>query len=318
METEMLNNQLFGTIDSVTGSPGIRPYLRIRTDVTYKNSPVPPPVIDVINVSGTASLYFARDGRLTNDASIHLGALIIPTQYGTLVGNGNSTVLDCILELEHPLLHAIEQLRKHKDVILRLDIGIVAAERASGSDLTPKRMCFGQITRPGYQYCHYEIPKSKWLEILKDLGYGEFHLAEIPLPQIKKVKALDACLRHVQRAWEHFLDGSDREAMAACHDAFEWIAKHYVNPNSKPDQNAFTNILSGTAHPEKVKAISQVLARCADLTQLGRHEHKPSVELEHRDAEFAILLTHASVAYFSRTSAVGRAKSRKAGLVTSV
>lgn len=306
----MFNGQLFGTIESVTGCSGVRPYLRIRTDITYKNSPT---IIDFINVNGTASLYFARDGRPTDDTAIHLGALIIPNQHGTLAGNGSGTPCDSLLELSHALLHAIEQLRKGRDVILRLDIGIVAVERVSGNDLTPKRVDSGQLTYAGYQYCRYEIPKSKWLDLLKALGYGEFHMAEIPLPQVKKVKALDACLRHLQRAWEHFLDGRDREAMAACHDALEGIAKQHGNANSKPDQNAFSNILAGTAHQEKVNKIAQMLSRCADLTHLGRHEHKPPVELEHRDAELAILLTHACVAYLSRTSAVAKVKRARAG-----
>jgi hypothetical protein len=91
---------------------------------------------------------------------------------------------------------------------------------------------------PGNAHCPIEIPKSKWLELLKAVGYGEFHLAEIPLPRIRKVKALDVSLQHIQRAWEHFLNGSDRETLAACHDAFEKLAGVYCESSSRSPSSA--------------------------------------------------------------------------------
>jgi hypothetical protein len=213
-----------------------------------------------------------------------------------------------MLPVNHSVLHQVEQERKGRDVVLSLVISVYAIPRDL-QDRSPgiTAIKLHDAAMPGNNHCVVKISKSEWLELLKAVGYGEYYLAEIPLPRIKKVKALDASLQHIQRAWEHFLNGSDRETLAACHDALEKLTKESVN--GKPDQNAFSKILSGVGPPEKTQKIAQVLSQCASLLHLGRHEHKPAVELDHRDAELALLLTHACIAYLSKTDKSAKAKS---------
>ncbi len=302
-----------GRIVTVSGSSGPRPHLRLRVTISERNAPSPPPVHDVVNVTARCLLAYSRKG-LPEHSNAFIGFAGLERSLGTVAGNSGPS-WDFIVDADHSLLHRVEAERKGRDVVMRLEIDAVAVTRKSGSDPTPIAVVSGQVSDEGRpNSCAIEIPKSRWLEILKEVGYGEFHMAEIPLPSIRKGKALDASLQHLQRAWEHFLNGSDREAMAACYDALEWIAKHLGNANSKPDQNVFSNILKGLGHIEKVTSVARVLSQCASLSHLGRHEHKPSVELEHRDAELAILLTHACIAYLSRTTPTiaGKSKAKKA------
>lgn len=295
---------LLGRISSVRGVAGFMPHFRLPLSLTYQGTVTES--LDVVNVTAAACLLFARSSVLVQDSDEnYLGPshLDSSSALGSLFPGGTGTSWNFTLSADHALLHRVEQERKGRDVVLRLVITMHAIPR----NLPDKPKAEGitaikvhDAASPGNPHCSIEISKSRWLEHLKAVGYGEFHLAEIPLPRIRKVKALDASLQHLQRAWEHFLNGSDREALAACHDALEKLTKESVSPTSKPDQNAFSKILSGVGPPEKVQKLAHLLSQCASLMHLGRHEHEPPVELDHRDAELAILLTHACVAYLSK------------------
>ncbi len=310
----MLGGQLLGRITAVAGESGFTPYFRLPVSLNYQNHQSPAAVLDVVNTITAVYFTFSRNG---SPAQQGPGSYFGPAYlncigaFGTITVGGPGPSWAFLIPADHGLLHRIEAERRGRDVILRLEITVAAVVRPAPNNEPPipSGVAVGQVhgaEMQGNPFCSYEISKSKWLELLKAVGYGEFYMAEIPLPQIKKVKALDASLQHIQRAWEHFLNGNDREALAACHDALEKLAKESLGAQSKPDQNAFAKILAGTGPPEKVQKVALLLRQCADLLHLGRHEHKPSVELDHRDAELGILLTHACVAYLSRTPAMNK------------
>jgi len=259
----MLGGQLYGRITSATGIGGLTAHIRLNLEVGLRNTQA---VIDLISVTGAVYFSYARKRFPTDSgAGSYIGPAYLENvgPLATLT-NAGSSIWSFRVHTDHSLLHGIEQDRKGRDIILRLEVRAVGLARPSGATETAPSVAVGEVhdaASPGSSQCSIEIPKSKWLELLKDLGYGEFYLAEIPLPHIRKGKALDASLQHLQRAWEHFLNGSDREAMAACHDALEKLAKEFVNPNSKPDQNAFSSILAGIGNQEKIDKVAQLLHR---------------------------------------------------------
>lgn len=304
----MNEGMLLGRIGSVHGEAGFTPHFRIPLTLSYQGAVNE--ALDIVNVMATAYLLYAKSGVLSQTGH-YLGPCNLDPWgvLGSLFPGNPSAAWTLLLSADHALLRRIEEERKGRDVVLSLAISVYAIPRDLKdlpSGITAVKL--HDANTPGNAYCAIKLSKSEWLELLKTVGYGEYHLAEIPLPRIRKVKALDASLQHIQRAWEHFLNGSDRETLAACYDAVEKLAKESLNPNSKPDQNAFSKILSGVGSPEKIHKVSQVLSQCTSLLQLGRHEHKPAVELDHRDAELAILLTHACVAYLSKVSRPPKSK----------
>jgi hypothetical protein len=299
----MNEGTLLARIASLRGERGFMPYLRVPLTLSYQSAMTE--VLDVVNVSATAFLLYAKEGRTENTAGSYLGPCHLDpySTLGTLSPGAPAVAWTLLFPVEHRILHLVEQERKGRDVVLSFVISLSAIPREQPGGQKPTGITAVKLrdaNMPGNDHCVIEISKSKWLELLKAVGYGEYLVAEIPLPRINKRKALEKSLQHLQRAWEHFLNGSDRETLAACHDVFEKLAKGSVNPNSKPDQNAFSQILTGVGSPEKVQKLAQVVHHCTSLMHLGRHEHAPSVELDHRDAEFAILLTHACVAYLSK------------------
>jgi hypothetical protein len=302
----MNEGTLLGRIGSVRGESGFVPHFRLPVSLSYQGSVTE--ALDIVNVKAAAYIFYAKSG-VHSQTGNYLGHCHFDPygSLGSLFPGNPSAAWAFLLPANHGVLHQIEQERKGRDVVLSFVISVYAIPRDlqdRSSGITAIKL--HDAAMPGNAHCMVEISKSKWLELLKNVGYGEYHLAEIPLPRIKKVKALNASLQNVQRAWEHFLNGNDRETLAACHDALEKLAKDSVNPNSKPDQNAFSKILSGVGPPEKTQKIAQVLSQCTSLLHLGRHEHKPAVELDHRDAELAILLTHACIAYLSKTNGSAR------------
>lgn len=313
---QMNEGSLLGRIAPISGWAGFMPYFRLPVTLSYNGAMTES--LDVVNVSANAYLLYAKLGFADQDSAEHyLGPAHLDSNssMGGLFPGSPSTAWTFILPADHRLLDHVEQVRKGRDVVLRLVISVCAVPRQIQGQPNPSGVTSIKLrdaTMPGNTSCSMEIPKSKWLELLKAVGYGEFHLAEIPLPRINKVKALDASLQHVQRAWEHFLNGNDRETLAACHDALEKLAKESVNASSKPDQNAFAKIVSEVEPPEKKQKLTLLLSQCASLLHLGRHEHKPPVELDHRDAELAMLLTHACMAYLSKMDRPPKGKSTTA------
>src|SRR5205823_11191141 len=105
----------------------------------------------------------------------------------------------------------------------------------------PKRIDHDSVNDakvPSNSFFSFDIPKSRWLELLKEIGYGAYHLAEIPLPSIKMRPALEKSIARMQRAWEHFANGNDRETLAACFESLELLAKQFGDNSSDSKQAA--------------------------------------------------------------------------------
>jgi hypothetical protein len=158
--------------------------------------------------------------------------------------------------------------------------------------------------------CQHLIEKSRWLEILGELGYGEFHCAEIPLPRIRHQQLLERPLSRLRHAWTLFHDGKDREALAACYDALESLAKGIGY--GKPDQSAYAGMLSSVA-AEKRESLKLTFDYISKFMHLGRHEPKAPIDIDHRDAELALVLVQACLSYLSRLDLKRHKKGTQAG-----
>jgi hypothetical protein len=314
----MLDGQLFGRVTTVIGSSGLRPHLRVSVIATYTNASASrelPIIVDVLDVSARAYLGWARKGQQVDVGNgAYVGYAQLEGPRGVFISSGSGQTWTFILDTDHPLLRRVEDDRKGRDIMLRLAIDVIGISRQPNSQV-PAKVAVGQLydATTNSMNCTHDIPKSRWLEVLKELGYGEFYMAEIPLPEIRKGKGLDPSIQHLQRAWEHFSNGNDRETLAACYAAFEQLVKQEIAPKSVPDQNAFASLLSGTAHAEKVRRVAQALNHCGAFLHIGRHEQQPPIEVNHRDAEFGLLLTHASLAYVSRSTAFQQRRGKRSG-----
>lgn len=293
----MFGGQVMGRIESVSGTAGVRPQVGIITILENKGTAI----FDVLNVNARATYDFFSTGRPRQFGQGHYLGMAFPTAWPCTMTPQGSNSLHFTVDVDHSVLRRMEQERKGRDVTIRLTIELIGAQRGA-SDMTPQQIGRTEVGTGGNNWFGIDIPKSRWLEILKELGFGNYLQAEILLPVIRKGTAIDGALAHLQRAWEHYLDGRDREVLAACHDALELLVKKFANMNGKSEQNPYEYLLSMIGSAEKNRLVGQALQRCTAFMHLGRHEHQPSVEVDHRDAELAILLTHACLAYLSKTA----------------
>lgn len=287
-----------GRITSIGGRSGAVPRLEVRTDLTSKGEEV----LDIISFSCRASIartgWQSVNGIPVAPTELFIGEGHLVNSFGISTMTKNSEMrVDFYFNLTPAVIQAIERHRQGQDVAIRLTITVVSAEREP-TNRTPKCIHRIDARSSGYDYITTDIPRSRWLDTLKQMGYAEYYSMDIPLPRISKTSVTTPVLPILQRAWENFENGSDRETLAACWEAMEVLAKKHGA--TQPDQNAYVKMLTGTAHTEKTLKLANALRNWTDFLHLGRHEHDPSVELDHRDAEFALVMTHACFAYLSK------------------
>jgi hypothetical protein len=195
-------------------------------------------------------------------------------------------------------LQKIEEIRNGGDLYLIMRFTGIAAE-FERTDASKLRGFFSiDVSTLGYSsgYCPLKIAQSDWMKILKELGYGDTFLIEMPLRSIRSRKRTDKALEYLAKAWEHYEEGNDRETLASCYSAFESLAKH--SKSKHPDQNAFEALLGNLPDREirdKAKFLMDYICR---FLQLGRHVpgHEPA-PLNRKDSEFALIISQAAIAY---------------------
>jgi hypothetical protein len=290
----MFDGKVVGRVETLSVIKGIKPQLAIALQFGNESSVS----FDIVNLVVQVSVAASTADRLPGSPRFYVGRAF--PQYWNLTlparGEGGFRVF---LDLDGHLLQDIQEVRRGRDLFLLVDAHLVGIERAP--DGTAKRVGSDWVYDEkslSNGFFSFEIARSKWLDLLKELGYGEYYLAEMPLPRVRRARVLEQSLTHLQRAWEHLLEGRDRETLAACYDALELLAKK--SQSAMPDKNAFRRLLSGGVEEEKVKRLSEAFHWCAQFLHLGRHEHEPRVEIEHKDGELALLLTHACLAYVSK------------------
>jgi hypothetical protein len=147
--------------------------------------------------------------------------------------------------------------------------------------------------------CPFKVPQSEWIRVLGELGYGDYFLMEIPLKGVPQRRGMQKALEHLKAAWEHFEQGSDDETLGSCYKAFEYLAKKYKCAH--PDQNAFEKILGMIPEEGKRKCLKMVMHDLCQFLTLGRHEPgTETVMLDEREAEYALILSQATLGYLAK------------------
>jgi hypothetical protein len=208
-------------------------------------------------------------------------------------------------------LQEIEKSRKGRDIRLIAMVHFVGAIEESAGTSRYGRFWSGRVDseESSSMYCSVRVPRSDWINWLKELGYGDYYLIEVPLRGVPERGELKKALAHLTDAWEHFNLGKDAEALGSCHKGFERVAHDH---DAKPDQNGWEKILRNQdVDPVKREKMKHLLHRLCDYLHLGRHEAKdPKVQLDRVDSEYALILSQATLSYLARTSSIQGQSSR--------
>jgi hypothetical protein len=193
-------------------------------------------------------------------------------------------------------------MRSGKDLFLNIDFHCMAGWQTD----TPQK-AIADITRVDVRagnyasnYCPFKVPRSEWVKTLKDLGYGDYVLCEIPLRAVPARVGLKKALKHLQDAWEHFENAKDKETLVSCYDAFEFLAKRVGVTD--PNQQAFERILVGIEDEKKRKALALLVSYVCRFFALARHEEgRDTLSFNRKDSEYAVMLAQASLAYLAKS-----------------
>ena len=100
------------------------------------------------------------------------------------IGKGAEASWDIVLPIAHHLLlQKIEQLRRGRDLLLLIKVQatLVVTDPADRARLGPFLSTTVNSDSHSVAHCVHRVPKSDWLPVLKDLGYGDYYLIEVPL-----------------------------------------------------------------------------------------------------------------------------------------
>ncbi len=81
----------------------------------------------------------------------------------------------------------------------------------------------------GFEEVHCAVSVSDWIKTLKEAGFGQFMLFEVPL--IESIPDSTAVSEHMERAREHFTLGHCCDVVAACRMALEALTKSLDQKN---------------------------------------------------------------------------------------
>jgi len=198
-------------------------------------------------------------------------------------------------------LQKVEEMRNGKALFLNVEflcvVGwLTSAPSPTITTLTGVAVNVAEYSEP---YCPFRVPQSDWVKILKDLGYGDYFLMEIPLKGVPDRRGMQKAVEHLKAAWEHFEQGNDDETLVSCYKAFEYLAKKYKCEH--PDQNAFEKILSDIPEMEKRRRLKMLMHDLCQFLTLGRHERgTEATMLDERDSEYGLVLSQATLSYLAK------------------
>lgn len=200
-----------------------------------------------------------------------------------------------VIELDYRKLDFIEEKRK-KNLVLSLRLDLLGVwqrlTRASVLEDLAESMARGltvesfEVGSPRRR--NILIPQSKWVDILKKLGYGKFKIVELQLPIPSGV--INGAIESFDKAKKKLNEGDYVKVLVECQNVIEKIGKA-----RKPYKAELQELLG-----EKLKRIGTFQGSLEAF--LGfRHDVALTKErILRKDAELALHSTLALLNYFSR------------------
>lgn len=188
------------------------------------------------------------------------------------------------LDLNYHMINIVEELRRGGDVKFILDTQVLYSQKEDGTEEVRQTNVRINSAR-GEEML--EIPQSKWVKFLQDMGYARFIVIELPIPEPPKGTAINKSLSHLREALKSFHEGDYDDVLVNCRKAIEQAHK-------KLTKQKLEGILQS---PSKAEKIGSIQAKIKDFTSLGPHV---DTKVDQRDAEMALHCTMSLIRYLAR------------------
>jgi len=273
---------------------------RLTLNLSVENRATVP--FSIVNV--TAVIRVTKEITSAPDLSkaYFIGTGFLESAGGELSPKSSGALWQIVIPLSPYQLQKIEEMRNGKELFLNVEFFCTAVWRSD----TPQKL-ITDITRIAVRvdnyssdYCPFRVPQSDWVKTLKDLGYVDYVLCEIPLRGVPARVGLKKALTHLEDAWEHFSNGNDEETLVSCYKAFEFLAKQAKKTD--PNKEAFEKILAGIEDERKRKRLELLMDYVCRFFALARHEEgQETVSFNRKDSEYALILAQGSLAYVAKS-----------------
>jgi hypothetical protein len=177
-------------------------------------------------------------------------------------------------DLDRYRLEAIEKARRGRDLHLAIQLRAQAEQKG-------QRQAVGGSEE-------VNLNRGQWIDILKQLGYRETLLLEIPLSGAKN-RHLASAIKHLDTAHDALQRGAYRDAVAMCRDALEALT-----PFAGDDREA---TFENSRHHNKNQRLLVLRRALRQLPHAAKHAEPGDqlIEWEHADAEMLVSMTAALV-----------------------
>lgn len=142
------------------------------------------------------------------------------------------------------------------------------------------------------------IPQSEWLSHLRQLGWDETKLFELPAG--KAAYSNPAAQKRWEEAVEHYRQGNWEETLGSCRKMFEALAAAKGEANSdRADPKKLRQYFDST---KKGEALNDMQKQFTDFLHLGRHDQTTGsgIQIERDDALLALTVSSGLLRYMSR------------------
>lgn len=216
-----------------------------------------------------------------------------------IISSGQNGLGAIHVDLPVQVLQHIEDRRAGGDVKLLLSSRILVSEVLVVNNVKtlgiPFETAFGDDSSGRFEYL---IPQSEWIKVLKGLAWSELELLELPLVRITATPALTRAIQRFEDAQACYRRGDWSETMMNCRKAFEAVIKDATGEDDlKAADKAFESLIG---EARKAKLLNDVVKNLADFLHLARHEQLPPIQIKPEDAQLALHLTGALLAYLGR------------------
>jgi hypothetical protein len=277
---------------------------RLTLDVSVENRATVP--FSIVNV--TAVIRVTKEVTSTPDLSkaYFIGAGFLESGGRELSPKSSGAPWQIVIPLSPYQLQKIEEMRNGKDLFLNVEFFCTVGLRID----TPQKVITDimriavRVDNYSSDYCPFKVAQSDWVKTLKDLGYGDYVLCEIPLRGVPARAKLKKALAHLEDAWEHLSNGNDKETLMSCYRAFVCLANQAGMTD--PNQQAFEKILAAIEDEKKRKRLELLMSYVCRFFALSRHEEgQEPVSFNRRDSEYAVILAQATLAYLAKSMSEG-------------
>lgn len=151
---------------------------------------------------------------------------------------------------------------------------------------------FAAKSETSNQTLRWEIHRDPWRECLKQLGWNEIEIFELPMGPLWRDQNLAHALDSLHSA-EHLLHfgGDPKAVLGKCYDALESAAKYAVRGDDK--RKGFEVLLERAFPGEADKAthLNAMIGALNQLAHIGRHAEYPKRHVSWAEARFGLVST---------------------------